>query len=121
LFDTAIEWVRTQVHRLLDAVRHRSEALTDTLREWMNALIDDITAGSPGLSAALGALRAVLSGKNPVWAAIKGLVSGLSAGGKVLLVLVVILAILLLPVVVLVLLLALLVVAVIVAVRSSGE
>ncbi|WP_233272090.1 hypothetical protein [Mycolicibacterium smegmatis] len=121
VFERAIEWVKAQVRRLLDAVRERSHALTKQLQEWMDSLFDAIENSSPRLKAVVEALRAVMSGKNPVWAAIKGLWTGLSAGAKALLILAVIVAILLLPVLVVVLLLALLVVAVIVAIRAGSD
>lgn len=121
IFERAIEWVKAQVRRVLDAVRERSHALTKQLQEWMDTLFDAIENSSPRLKAVVEALRAVMSGKNPVWAAIKGLWTGLDAGAKALLILAVIVAILLLPVLVVVLLLALLVVAVIVAVRTGSD
>ncbi|WP_234820525.1 hypothetical protein [Mycolicibacterium goodii] len=121
VFERAIDWVKDQVRRLLTAVRDRSQALTAQLQEWMDKLFDAIENGGPRLKAAVEAIRAVLSGKNPVWAAIKGLWAGLSGAARALLLLAVIVAILLLPVLVIVLLLALLVVAVIVAVRAASD
>lgn len=121
IFERAIEWVKAQVRRLLDAVSHRSQALTKQLRDWMDRLFEAIENSSPRLQAVVEAIRAVLSGKNPVWAAIKGLWSGLSAGARTLLLLAVLVALLLLPVLVVILLLALLVVAVIVAIRAGSE
>lgn len=121
VFERAIDWVKDQVRRLLTAVRDRGQALTAQLQEWMDKLFDAIENGGPRLKAAVEAIRAVLSGKNPVWAAIKGLWAGLSGAARALLLLAVIVAILLLPVLVIVLLLALLVVAVIVAVRAASD
>ncbi|AKS36279.1 hypothetical protein AFA91_11860 [Mycolicibacterium goodii] len=121
MFERSIDWVKAQVRRLLDAVRDRSRALTKQLGQWMDRLFDAVEIGSARWRAVIEAIRAVLSGKNPIWAAIKGLWSGLSAETKVLLFLAALVAILLLPVLAVVLLLALLVVAVIVAVRAASE
>ena len=119
--EAVVEWVKTQVHRLLDAVRDRGEALTRKVQEWMDTLVEAVANGGAGVKAGLEGIRAVLTGKNPVLAAIKSLVSGLSGQAKVALALLLVLGLLLGPVLLVVLLLALVVVAVIMAVRAAAE
>jgi hypothetical protein len=119
--DTVVEWLKTHVHRLLDAVRDRGEVLTRKIQEWMDTLVEAVARGGPGMKAGLEGVRAVLMGKNPVWAAIKGLVSGLSGGAKVALVLLPVFVLLLGPVLLVVLLLVLIVAALVAAVRAAAE
>jgi hypothetical protein len=119
--DAVVEWLKTHVHRLLDAVRDRGEVLTGKIQEWMDTLVEAVAHGGAGMNAGLEGIRAALMGKNPVWAAIKGLVSGLSAGAKVALVLVLVFGLLLGPVLLVVLLLVLVVAALVAAVRAAAE
>ncbi|MCJ0902592.1 hypothetical protein [Rhodococcus sp. ARC_M6] len=86
----------------------------------MDTLVDGV-ARSPGMKAGLAGIRAILTGKNPAWAAIKALVTGLSGKTKIALALLLILGLLLGPVLLVVLLLALVVAAVVAAVRSGAE
>ncbi|MDT2005266.1 hypothetical protein FXW78_12025 [Rhodococcus opacus] len=124
LTDVLVDWLKAQVQRLLDAARSRGDAVTATIQqkiqEWTDTLAEAVADGGPGAIAGLEGLRAALAGKNPVWAAIKGLVSGLSGKAKVALILLLVVGLLLGPVLLLVLLLALLVAALIAAVRSAA-
>ncbi|MFG1931876.1 hypothetical protein ACGFK1_14675 [Mycobacterium sp. NPDC048908] len=93
--------------------------LTTKVEKWMDTLVEAAANGGAGVKAALEGIRATLTGKNPVWAAIKGLVSGLSGQAKLAIVLLLALGLLLGPVLLVVLLLALVVVALIAAVRAA--
>lgn len=96
----------------LDAAARGVDRLSSRLEE---------VAGSGGVAvgSALGGLRAIVAGRNPVWGAVKGAISGLRARTKVLIVLALVLGLLLGPVVLVLLVLALLVFVVVAAVRSS--
>ena len=98
-----------------------SEKIKQKIQEWMNPLVDEVAHGGVGMKAGLDGVRAALTGKNPVWAAIKGLVSGLSTKAKVSLILLLVLGLLLGPVLLVVLLLALLVMAIVAAVRAAAR
>jgi len=119
--ESVVEWLKTHVHQLLDAVRDRGEVLTSKLGEWMDTLLEAVANGGPGMKAGLEGIRAIVAGKNPVVAAMKGLVSGLSGKAKVAIALVLIFGLLLGPVLLVVLLLALLVAALVAAVRAGSE
>jgi hypothetical protein len=119
--EAVVEWVKTHVHRLLAAARDRGEVLTRKVQEWMDTLVEAVANGGAGVKAVLEGIRAALTGKNPVLAAIKGLVSGLSGQAKVAIALLLALGLLLGPVLLVVLLLALVVVALIAAVRAAVE
>jgi hypothetical protein len=119
--DAVTEWLKAQVNRLLEGARDGGEVLKKKIGEWMDTLADAVADGGPGVNAALGGIRGVLTGQNPMWAAVKGLVSGLSGKAKVALVLLVTLGLLLGPVLLLVLLLALLVAALVAMVRSGSQ
>jgi hypothetical protein len=119
--EAVVEWVKTHVHRLLAAARDRGEVLTRKVQEWMDALVESVANGGAGVKAVLEGIRAALTGKNPVLATIKGLVSGLSGQAKVAIALLLALGLLLGPVLLVVLLLALVVVALIAAVRAAVE
>jgi hypothetical protein len=119
--DAVTEWLKAQVHRLLEGARDGAEGLKNKIGEWMDTLADAVSDGGAGVNAALGGIRGVLTGKNPVWAALKGLVSGLSGKAKVALVLLVTLGLLLGPIVLVVLLLALLVAALVAMVRAGSQ
>lgn len=116
---TAVEALENRIHQLA-GVQNRSD-LTKKVRKWIDPLVDEVGRGGVGMKAGLAGLQAVLTGKNPVWAAIKGLISGLSLEAKIGLVLVLTLALLLGPVLLVVLLLALLVAVVVAVVRSVTE
>lgn len=119
--EAALEWLKSRFRRGLDAVRSRGDELNDRLRDWVNSLLGEVTHGGVGLQAAFAGVQAALKGKNPVWGAVKGLVSGLSPKAEIGLVLLLALALVLGPVLLVILLLALLVAAVIAAIRSATE
>ncbi|WP_216699272.1 hypothetical protein [Arthrobacter sp. H14] len=101
-------------------VSKRIDEVTDKLEDVAAGELKDLSAsGGPLVNAGLGALRATMSGKNPVWAALKGAWSGASTKTKVIVVLCLVLILLLAPVVLVVLLLGLLVAAIVAAVRSA--
>ena len=113
-----IEELKTQVYRLLDAVLARALAPAKRFQEWMDTIFEAVEHGGAGMKATLEGIRAALTGKNPVWAAIKGLWTGLSGPAKAALVLLVVLGLVLAPVLLVILLLALLVVALVAAARA---
>ncbi|MFC9839140.1 hypothetical protein ACFVKB_35850 [Rhodococcus sp. NPDC127530] len=123
--EALIEWLKNHVHRLVDAVRDRGETVTQKIRqkfqEWMDTLVDATAQSDAGVQAVIAGIRAALTGKNPVWAAIKALVSGLSGKAKVALVLLLVLGLLLAPVLLVVLLLVLVVAALVAAVRAAAK
>lgn len=117
----------------------RRGPLTSSLWKLGNALVDrgvraalagvdrlsekfeDVTRRGGLLPAAAGGgLAAFVAGRNPVWGAVRGMITGTSATTKVLVVLAIVLALVLGPVVLVLLLLTLIVVAVVVAVRSGA-
>ncbi|REE71007.1 hypothetical protein C8E05_0340 [Rhodococcus wratislaviensis] len=118
------EWLKNHAHRLVDAVRDRGATMAQNIRQkfqdWMDTLVDAIAHNDAGMGAGIAAVRAALTGKNPVWAAIKALVSGLSGKAKVALVLLLVLGLVLAPVLVVVLLLVLVVAALVAAVRAAS-
>lgn len=118
--EAALEWLKTHTH-LADSVRDRVGAVTSKLQERMKTFVEGATPHGPGVSAGLAGVQAVLTGKNPVLPAVKGMVSGLSGKTKVMLVLLFVLALLLGPVLLVVLLLALIVAGVIAAVRAAAK
>lgn len=119
--EAVVDWLKTHIRQLLDAVQDGGEALTSKVQEWMDTLVEAVANGGAGVKAGLEGLRAVLAGKNPVLAAIKSLVSGLSGKAKVAIILLLVLGLLLGPVLLVVLLLALVVGALIAAVRGAAE
>ncbi|EHI43102.1 hypothetical protein OPAG_09243 [Rhodococcus opacus PD630] len=123
--EAVIAWLKNHVHRLMDAMREHTETVMQNIRqqfrEWMDTLVDTIAQSDAGINAVIAGIRAALTGKNPVWAAIKALVSGLSGKAKVALVLVLVLGSLLAPVLLVVLLLVLVVAALVAAVRAAAK
>lgn len=97
-----------------------TEKFQQKIQEWVDTLVEEVAHGGAGMRAGLEGLRAVLTGKNPVWAAIKGLVSGLSGKAKIALILLLGLGLLLGPVLLVVLLLALLAMVIVAAVRAAA-
>lgn len=118
--EAVLEWLETHTH-FADSVRNRVEALVSKLQEKAKALAEETTPHGPGVSAGLAGIRAVLAGKNPLWPAAKGLVSGLSAQTKSMLIILIVLALLLGPVLLIVLLLALIIAGAIAAVRAARK
>ena len=100
---------------LLYAIAKASRKVED----WADDLNDFVASGGPTTQAVAGGLKAMLLGKNPVWAAIKGAWSGASTGLKLAVLLILILTLLLGPVVLLVLLLGLLVAALVAGIRAA--
>lgn len=119
--DTVGAWLKAQIHGLLEAMQDGEEVLTKKIQEWMDTLADAVADGGAGMNAGLAGIQAALAGKNPMWAAVKGLVSGLSGKAKAALVLLVIFGLLLGPVLLVVLLLALLVAGLVAAVRAGSQ
>ncbi|GCE41774.1 hypothetical protein Rhow_005433 [Rhodococcus wratislaviensis] len=124
-FGDVTEWLKDQVGRLVDALRDRGEKEAQNLRQkfkkWLASLVHEVIHSNAGAGAGLEGIRAALTGKNPVWAAIKALMSGLSGKAKVGLVLLLLVALLLGPVLLVILLLALLVAVIVAAVRASSR
>ncbi|MDV6266615.1 MULTISPECIES: hypothetical protein [Rhodococcus] len=118
--EAALEWLKTHTH-LADSVQDRVGAVTSKLQERMKTFVEGATPHGPAVTAGLAGVRAVLTGKNPVLPAVKGMVSGLSGKTKVMLVLLFALALLLGPVLLVVLVLALIVAGVIAAVRAAAK
>jgi pheromone shutdown protein TraB len=121
LVEALVAALKTHVRQLLDGVRDRGEVLTKNIQELMDSLVDTVANGGAGMKAGVDGIRAALTGKNPVWAAIKGLVSGLSGKAKAALVLLLVLGLLLGPVLLVVLLLALVVAALIAVIRAATQ
>jgi len=119
--EAVVEYLKAYVQRLLDAARDRGEALTRKIQEWMDTLIEAIARGGAGIQAGLEGIRAAAAGKNPILAAAKSLISGLSGQAKVGLVLLLALGLLLGPVLLVVLLVVLVVAALVAAVRAAAE
>lgn len=119
---TAMEELRTSLRELLATVLERALGIAldgvERLAEWF----DDVAArGGVRMNALLGGVRAVFGGRNPVWGAVVGAVSGLSPAGRVALILALVLALLLLPLTVVLLLLFLIVAAIVAAVRAAAH
>jgi len=87
----------------------------------MDTLIEAIARGGAGIQAGLEGIRAAAAGKNPILAAAKSLISGLSGQAKVGLVLLLALGLLLGPVLRWGLLVVLVVAAFVAAVRAAAE
>ncbi|WP_241385300.1 hypothetical protein [Rhodococcus sp. CH91] len=111
--------LKTCVDRGVDALGGLGDRLSRRIRGWVDSLLEDATRGSAGRRAVLSGIRAALKGRNPVLAALGGLISGLSTKVKIGLAVLIALTLLLGPVLLVVLLLALLVAAVIGAIRSG--
>jgi hypothetical protein len=101
------------------ALRYATAKASRMVEGWADHLSDFVASRGPATQAVFEGLKATLRGKNPVWAAIKGVWSGISTPLKVAVVLILILMLLLAPVVLLVLLLGLLVAAVIAGIRAA--
>ena len=124
-FGDVTEWLKDQVRHLVDALRDRGEREAQNLRQkfkkWLASLVHEVIHSNAGIGAGLEGIRAALTGKNPVWAATKALVSGLSGKAKFGLVLLLIVALLLGPVLLVALLLVLLVAVIVAAVRAAAQ
>lgn len=91
-----------------------------TAVDWLDAFLEEVERGNPGLAAGLEAIRAVARGVDPRWAALRGLVSAMSVKAKVVVVLLVLAGLILAPVLLVVLLLVALALAIVVAVRNGA-
>lgn len=103
------------------AVSHQGAAVRRTLDHRLDTIAESLSRGGASTIAALRAVDAALTGKNPVWAAIKGLVSGLSRTAQIALVLLIVLGLLLGPVLLVLALLALLVAGLAAAGRAAAR
>ena len=92
-----------------------------TLDHWLDTIAESLAHGGASTNAVLRAIDAARNGKNPVWAAIKGLVSGLSHTAQIALVLLIVLGLLLGPVLLVLALLALLGAGLVAAVRATAR
>jgi len=122
--DEAVRWLKTHFHQfldnpLLDEVEDRGAAVRRSLDHWLDTVAESVVHGGPSTTAALRAIDAVLDGKNLVWAAIKGMASGLSRTVQVALVLLILLGLVLGPVLLVIALLALLVAGLVAAIRAA--
>ena len=116
-----IDQLKASLQRLAGVLIDRGANAALGVVDRLSGKLEDIADRGGALTgAAAGGLKAVASGKNPVWGAVKGAIGGLSTTTKVLIVLTLVLALLLGPVMLIVLLLALLVFAIVAAVRSRG-
>ena len=121
--DEAAQWLKPHLHHILDhpllvEVKDRG-AVRKSLDDWLDTVAESVAHGGPSTTAALRAIDSALNGKNLVWAAIKGLVSGLSRTVKVALVLLILLGLVLGPILLVLALLALLVAGLVAAVRAA--
>jgi hypothetical protein len=114
--------LRAALRRLLVVTLDRSFGIAlDQVESFAHTLDGMAARGGVQVGALIGAGRAVVGGKNPLWGAVKGAFAALSVGARAAVVLVLVLAVLLLPVTVLLVLLLLIVVAIIAAVRSGSS
>ncbi|TDW87539.1 hypothetical protein EV137_5622 [Kribbella pratensis] len=101
------------------ALLYATAKVSRKVEDWADDLNDFVASGGPTTQAVFAGLGAMLRGKNPVWAAIKGAWSGASPQLKLAVVLILILTLLLSPGVLLVLLLGLLIAALVAGIRAA--
>jgi hypothetical protein len=101
------------------ALLYATAKVSRKVEDWADDLNDFVASGGSTTQAVVGGLKAMLRGKNPVWAAIKGAWSGASSELKLAVVLILILTLLLGPVVLLVLVLGLLIAALVAGIRAA--
>ena len=89
--------------------------------EWTESLEELASSGHATERAVYEGIKAMLSGKNPVWAGIKGAWLGASVQMRVVAVLVLVLVLLLGPVLLLLLVLGLLVAALVAGIRAASR
>jgi hypothetical protein len=117
-----VDQLKYSLQRLAGVLIDRGATAALRAVDRVSGKLEEITSRGGALTgAAVGGLRAVAGGKNPIWGAVKGAIGGLSTKTKVVIVLALIIALLLGPVVLLVLLLGLLVFAIVAAVRSQAS
>jgi len=119
--EPATEQLKASLRRLLAALLERGFGVVLESVERLAGTFDEIAArGGVKVSALWGGARAGLSGRNPVWGAVKGAFSALSTPARVMLIIALVLALLLLPVTVVLLLLALIALAIIAVVKTRS-
>jgi hypothetical protein len=101
------------------ALLYATAKVSRKVEDWADDLNDFVASGGPTTQAVFAGLGAMLRGKNPVWAAIKGAWSGASPQLKLAVVLILILTLLLSPGVLLLLLLGLLIAALVAGIRAA--
>jgi hypothetical protein len=112
------EQLKASLRRLLE----RGFGIALESVERLAGTFDEIAArGGVKVGALWGGAKAGLSGRNPVWGAVKGAFSALSTPARVALVVALWLALLLLPVTVVLLLLALIALAIIEVVKTRSS
>ncbi len=120
--EAVVEWLKTHARSVSESVRDQVAAAAGKCEDGVKTLVEEAAAPhGPGVTAGLAGARALVSGKNPLWPAVKGLVSRLSAKTKITTVLLVVLVLLLGPLLLVLLLLALVVAGVVAAVRSVAR
>lgn len=117
---SAQQLLQTVIANLATTASNKIDEVVDKIGDVAAADLGDLAAsGGPLTTAGLGAVRAVMSGKNPVWAALRGAWSGTSTKIKVVIVLCLVLILLLAPVFLVGVLLGLLIAAIVAAIRSA--
>lgn len=104
---------------LVVAIDRLAAVAADKAEDLAGQLEDVVANGGVGLGAAFGAGQAYMTGRNPVWGAIKGGFGALSTGAKVGVIALLVLLGLLSPVALLLVLVGLLVAAIVKASKSS--
>ncbi len=116
------EQLKASLKRLLKVLLERGFGVVLESVERLAGTFDEIAArGGVKLGALWGGATAGLSGRNPVWGAVKGAFSALSTPARVALILALVLALLLLPVTVVLLLIALIALAIIAVVKTRSR
>lgn len=116
------EQLKASLRRLLGALLERGFGIALESVERLAGTFDEIAArGGVKVGALWGGATAGLSGRNPVWGAVKGAFSALSTPARAALIIALVLALLLLPVTVVLLLLALIGLAIIAVVKTRSS
>jgi hypothetical protein len=115
------EQLKASLRRLLAVLLERGFGVVLDSVERLAGTFDEIAArGGVKMGALWGGATAGLSGRNPVWGAVKGAFSALSTPARGALIIALVLALLLLPVTVVLLLLALIALAIIAVVKTRS-
>jgi hypothetical protein len=115
-----VDQLRSSLQRLAGVLVDRGAKAALHAVDRLSGKLEDISSRGGALTgAAVGGLKAVAAGKNPVLGAVKGVIGGLSTKTKVLIVLVIVLCLLLGPVALVLLLVGLLVFAIVAALDHS--
>jgi len=119
---TSTDVLKERLRSLLDTLLDRLFGLALDQVEALGAWFDEIAArGGVRVNALLGGARAALSGRSPVWGAVRGAFAGMSQEARIALIVALVLAVLLLPLTVVVVLLALIVAAIVVAIAAASR